>query len=376
VADREAAQGYAERMLAPTVALPGEPTRRELVDAIATAFESIPQAMLEVAEQRGYRLVSVPSGVHLYDLSDRYREQLEEEYGQDTDRWNMEDAGIAGLHSRDERTVYLRRTDEDVVVHEFGHVIDSSLGQGEDPNSIRDTLLIGAYFTGEMLTQYSYVSPMEGWAENFRLWAGVSSDVHDPWPGIPGDVRDWADQRAPVTMAYLDNLSLSLELALQKDSRAFTPGSNFDRDTEVLARTYVATSMGVRSDEVDVDQLRRALDKVRAERDVEPPQDSNPLIDPPRTTSADLSELPIYVPKVNEFVDRREDLVLDVDQSMRVLGRSEDGERVLGRSGAAILSVSRDAFQGAPSVDDGVVITRNAGQETARPAELLQSLER
>jgi len=95
-----------------------------------------------------------------------------------------------------------------------------------------------------------------------------------------------------------------------------------------------------------------------------------------RRVRLDIPSLPVYEPGPNEVIDRREDLRLGVDQTMRVLGRSADEERVLGRCGAGILSVPRNAFAEAPRVDETVTLSRKTGRDVARPPEPDLGLER
>ena len=92
--------------------------------------------------------------------------------------------------------------------------------------------------------------------------------------------------------------------------------------------------------------------------------------DPPANHQnvAPLAELPVYLPGANELVDRRENMVRPVDQDMTVLGRSEDGDRVFGRSGASVLSVASDAFGETPKVDENVTIRNRDGLDRAEPA--------
>ena len=91
----------------------------------------------------------------------------------------------------------------------------------------------------------------------------------------------------------------------------------------------------------------------------------------------DLSALPIFQPGSNEIVDVRETFTLALDQKMNVLGRSEDGERVFGRDGGSVLSVSRDVFTEAPPhLDEVVTITRIDGKDQALSQSQEVDLER
>jgi single-stranded DNA-binding protein len=92
---------------------------------------------------------------------------------------------------------------------------------------------------------------------------------------------------------------------------------------------------------------------------------------------ADLSSLPSFQPGANEIVDRRENFNLAIDQTMTVLGRSEDGSRVFGRDGGGILSVSKDVFEVSPKVDEQVRISRGVdGKDKAQPVAQEVALER
>jgi hypothetical protein len=81
-----------------------------------------------------------------------------------------------------------------------------------------------------------------------------------------------------------------------------------------------------------------------------------------------LGTLPVYAPGANEIVDRREDLAQNVDQTMSVLGRSDDGERVFGRAGASVLSVPTEVFEEIPKVGEQLTIRNSNGRDRAEPA--------
>jgi len=95
-----------------------------------------------------------------------------------------------------------------------------------------------------------------------------------------------------------------------------------------------------------------------------------------RRNGPDLASLPVYEPGPNEIVERREDFRLDTDQTMRVLGRSADGERVVGRCGGGTLSVPRNAFTEVPRVDETVLLSRVTSRDVARPQGPNLGLER
>ncbi len=54
---------------------------------------------------------------------------------------------------------------------------------------------------------------------------------------------------------------------------------------------------------------------------------------------------------------------------MRVLGRSSDGERVIGRCGGETLSAARAAFAKTPRVDETVILSCMTGRNVARWSE-------
>ncbi len=93
-------------------------------------------------------------------------------------------------------------------------------------------------------------------------------------------------------------------------------------------------------------------------------------------TAGRLAELPVYTPGPNELVDRREDMAQPMDQDMTVLGRSEDAERVFGRAGASVLSVSSEAFGDVPNIDETVAIRNRDGLDRAEPANRDMAMER
>jgi hypothetical protein len=90
----------------------------------------------------------------------------------------------------------------------------------------------------------------------------------------------------------------------------------------------------------------------------------------------DMSTLPIFRPNIFDLVSRREDALLGQDQTMSVLGRSEDGQRVLGRQGAAILSVSAFAFSDVPRPGQAVTVRCVNGLDQVEPVQRESSLER
>jgi hypothetical protein len=77
---------------------------------------------------------------------------------------------------------------------------------------------------------------------------------------------------------------------------------------------------------------------------------------PSQKHALDLSSLPIVTGGPLP-VEMREQF--GFDQSLEVLGRSETGDRVLGRNGASILSVAADAFESAPAVGEVVRLHRS-----------------
>jgi hypothetical protein len=99
-----------------------------------------------------------------------------------------------------------------------------------------------------------------------------------------------------------------------------------------------------------------------------PPAPPAPMDRGDRSAESLVARLPVYTPGANELVERREDTAAVGDQTMTVIGRSEDSERVFGRSGAAVLSVSRDVFTEEPKADDAVKIRNVDGRDLAEPA--------
>jgi len=78
------------------------------------------------------------------------------------------------------------------------------------------------------------------------------------------------------------------------------------------------------------------------------------------------------IPETIEATYRREDLEFAPTQTVTVVGLAEEGTRVLGRSGAAVVSVSSKAFESTPNVGDKVIIKRVDGHDRATvvPKEL------
>ena len=139
---------------------------------------------------------------------------------------------------------------------------------------------------------------------------------------------------------------------------------NPDATRELIDR--ITSQIGERQPEV-ADALRGAVERgIGVEAEV---VEASPAV-------LDLSSLPVFEPGANDLVDRREDFTLALDQEMTVLGRSEDGERVFGRDGGGVLSVSKDAFSAAPSVDEDVTIIRIDGRDQAQAKSQEVALER
>jgi single-stranded DNA-binding protein len=91
----------------------------------------------------------------------------------------------------------------------------------------------------------------------------------------------------------------------------------------------------------------------------------------------DFSSLPVYTPGPNDFVDRREDFVVALDQTIEVKGVSEDGERVFGVDGGGVLSVSKDVFESVPTAGERLTISRGPdGKDRAESLEPEVALER
>ena len=97
---------------------------------------------------------------------------------------------------------------------------------------------------------------------------------------------------------------------------------------------------------------------------VDPGDDVVHVLEP--QNGVDLSDLPVYNPPNESWIDRREDMRSDIDQQMVVIGKSEDGTRVIGRDGGAFVSVARDAFSEDPKYQSLVTLSRDsAGREQA-----------
>ncbi len=377
MAERVEAEQYGARMLSPLCAAPQFPSDdrpQQLLDAIATAFESLPEQMLRVAEQQGYQIYALRKGESFYDVSEAYRLDIEERFGpRDDDVWSAEDACVAGLTSPTERMMYLRSTTAATIVHETGHIIDQSIGLGEYPNSSVDTILIDAYFQGEFTTEYSGVNLAERWAESFRLWADVSS-ISDP--PETSDARQWAEQRAPATMTYLDNLELALLTAFERDPLAFTPDSTYDR-SDVVTRTVFATITGVGADEISDEEVAWAKTMVNNRRESTLEQmerfrgradDSDASTTP---TPLLVAELDVVDPSRFPFVDRLED-VATATLRFSIIGQSQDGSRVFGLDGAALIDAPLVAFHERPEPGARFTYDRERG---IRAAEAEVALE-
>ena len=140
--------------------------------------------------------------------------------------------------------------------------------------------------------------------------------------------------------------------------------TNPDATRELIDR--ITSQIGEQQPEV-ADALRGALERGMG---------IEPEVTDAAPAGVDLSSLPVYQPGPNDLVDRREDFTLALDQEMTVLGRSEDGERVFGRDGGGVLSVSKDAFTAAPGLDEEVTISRVDGKDQAQSKAQEVALER
>ncbi len=350
MAEREEAERYATRMLSPGSAAaqsPDDVRPQHLIDAIASAFESLPESMLRLAEQQGYQIYALRAGERFYNVSQPYRLDIEERLGaRDDDAWNAEDACIAGITSPSERMMFLRSTNASTIVHETGHIVDQSLGLGAYPNSSVDSILIDAYFQGEFTTDYSGVNFAERWAETFRLWANVLSSSDPP---TVTDARQWAEQRAPATMTYLDNLELALGMAFERDPHAFSQNSTYDR-SDVITRTVFATIAGVGADEIsDADVVwARTLVQSRRHSILELIQRSGPPDDPAAVSTAPPAPTRLLVDVIDPsrfpFVDTLEDVTNSATTRFQVIGQSQDGSRVFGLDGATLIDAPAKLF--------------------------------
>ncbi len=88
------------------------------------------------------------------------------------------------------------------------------------------------------------------------------------------------------------------------------------------------------------------------------------------------ARLPVFHPHSHELIERRENLSINATQTMRVLGQSADGQRILGRSGGSLLSVSREAFARLPKLEQMVTVTHDNGRDIARVTDREIGLER
>ncbi len=377
MAEREEAERYATRMLSPRSAAaqsPDDVRPQSLIDAIASAFESLPESMLRLAEQQGYQIYALRAGERFYDVSQPYRLDIEERFGaRDDDVWNAEDACIAGITSPSERMMFLRSTNASTIVHETGHIVDQSLGLGAYPNSSVDSILIDAYFQGEFTTHYSGVNFAERWAESFRLWANVLSSSDPP---MVTDARAWAEQRAPATMTYLDNLELALGMAFERDPHAFCQNSTYDR-SDVITRTVFATIAGVGADEIsDADVVwARTLVQSRRHSILELIQRSGPP-DPADASTAAPAPTRLLVDVIDPsrfpFVDTLEDVTNSATTRFQVIGQSQDGSRVFGLDGATLIDAPAKLFPERP--EQGARFTYDR-QHGIRAAEAEVALE-
>jgi len=171
--------------------------------------------------------------------------------------------------------------------------------------------------------------------------------------------------RTDWTFAFSDDPRVYREgaAAVNKTLASVAESARLDADgTRALIERFAAQN-GEQSPDV-VHALRGAVDRGLGV-EAEAPQ-----------PTVDLSHLPVFTPGANDVVDRREDFTLSMDQTMTVSGRSEDGQRVFGRDGGGVLSVSKVAFTKAPSVDEDVTISRIDGKDQAQVKRQEVALER
>jgi antirestriction protein ArdC len=73
-----------------------------------------------------------------------------------------------------------------------------------------------------------------------------------------------------------------------------------------------------------------------------------------------INSMRIYEPKPTDIVQERELQTIGTEQSMKIAGRSPDGQRVFGQSGGVVLSVSRDTFAEPPKIGKTMTVSRDA----------------
>ena len=192
----------------------------------------------------------------------------------------------------------------------------------------------------------------------------LAEKLHAYTRTYPGDrpssrVRDLVDIALIAKHHEIDGPKLVSAVHDVFESRGTQPvPANFPDAPEHWPRSYavLAAPLGLSADIEDAVRTARTL--------FEP------------ALSQGLPSLPVYEPASHDIVERQEDLTIGFEQTMRVLGRSADGERVLGRCGGGILSVARDAFAHVPRVDDIVTLARQNDHYIARPKERDRGLER
>jgi hypothetical protein len=132
-----------------------------------------------------------------------------------------------------------------------------------------------------------------------------------------------------------------------------------------------------------VQQLRSAFDSVEQrqtpefptnEADVSSQQPGRPAV---QSTPLEIHALPVYRFVPTDIVSTPEHLDLNIDLSVRVIGRTPDSSRVVARNGGGVLSISLSAFDEAPAAGQNITVSRDNGKVHAvsnRTAEL--ALER
>jgi hypothetical protein len=372
VAERDVAEGYAERMLSPfseTLRSADDDRPQQLVNALADAFESVPEPLLRLVEQGGYQFYAMREGERYHDVSFARWRDVQDLLGPggDIDLLNYQDANIAGLTAPPERTVYLRSTEPYVVVHELGHAVDSLLGVDRYGNSILDKLIVEAYFQ-EQTTGYSGQDPEEFWSETLRLHFGLPSDRLDP-PGIP-DVATWVRERAPVMTTYIDNLVESLEIVFDQDQQAFVNDPN-NAQSDVIARTVLSTVTGVAPGEIGEEDMRWGREILQQQREI--------IVDHLKAQRAGLEEppKPLEVPTLDVLVPgdgfasvrRLEDLRPEESVKFSVTARNQDGSRIFGLDGATLIDAPAEAFARPPQEGTRFAFDPANGVETLEPLQ-------
>ena len=233
---------FAHRFMAPGAQ---EHDLKEISQGIA----DVPPPFLEAITQHGVKIRLLHNEERYEELSPYLARYLETTVPQ-AERGDML-ASLRGVYVPGEKTVYLTDTKPSSIVHELGHAFDHALGS-KRYNSRTDHIITTAYAAGETFSSTGSENGREAFAEWFRAYSGAAIPGVDP---KNVDLRQYAQEKSPNALGYLDALERAVIIAFKKEPKAFEPDSSFDRKLEVIVRAQIATTLGIPVERVPLKEL-------------------------------------------------------------------------------------------------------------------------